>query len=237
MTKSKDETVCASSGDRTPAYANWYYISLVYILDDGSYQAVAVHSAALKRIKEAVKARMAAGKCRLGKTIGFGPTPDKLIRDYEVSEPTFELHPDVIVVRLKEDAPDILQSQICKDKHEQWGGPTREERNSVQTLKMLLGEEFAIVRDEDVPQMNPEQFWNTMPHPKAPAGFYLPKGLCEVVRQLSSASEAQIKRARDLYQTDDVEIDHNAKLSVADDGAWVGAWVWLPNENEEANVG
>lgn len=40
-----------------------------------------------------------------------------------------------------------------------------------------------------------------------------------------------IKAARDLYGTDDIEIDDDAKLSTTDDGVWVQAWVWVHNED------
>ena len=36
-----------------------------------------------------------------------------------------------------------------------------------------------------------------------------------------------VEKARELYQSDDIEIDDGAKLSETDDGAWVQAWVWV----------
>lgn len=41
--------------------------------------------------------------------------------------------------------------------------------------------------------------------------------------------EQWIEAAREHRLPDDVEIDDNAKVSVADDGksAWVQAWVWV----------
>jgi hypothetical protein len=45
------------------------------------------------------------------------------------------------------------------------------------------------------------------------------------------ADETLINKARDLYQTDDVEIDDlEVKTSVAEGGTWVAAWVWVPEE-------
>jgi len=42
------------------------------------------------------------------------------------------------------------------------------------------------------------------------------------------ATEEEIKEARELYQTDDIEIDDGAKASRAEgEGLWVAAWVWL----------
>ena len=42
-----------------------------------------------------------------------------------------------------------------------------------------------------------------------------------------------VNLARDLYQTDDVEIDDNAKLSLTGEGrsGWVAAWVWIADDD------
>ena len=45
------------------------------------------------------------------------------------------------------------------------------------------------------------------------------------------------KLAKDQYQDDDLEINEDAKVSVADDpdgevGAWVQAWVWVDRPEE-----
>jgi hypothetical protein len=32
-----------------------------------------------------------------------------------------------------------------------------------------------------------------------------------------------------VSSNDDIEVDDDAAVSVADDGAWVQAWVWVPN--------
>lgn len=64
--------------------------------------------------------------------------------------------------------------------------------------------------------------------------------LCEQINLGSGsqddATPAEIARARELYaegSDDDIEVDDNAKASRADDGLWVQAWVWLPNEDDE----
>lgn len=50
------------------------------------------------------------------------------------------------------------------------------------------------------------------------------------------ATEDEIKRARKLYQTDEIEIDDlNVKVSIAEGGTWIAAWVWLPNEETEGS--
>lgn len=48
------------------------------------------------------------------------------------------------------------------------------------------------------------------------------------------ASPELIAEARKQYGSDDLEIDDfNVKVSRADDGVWVAAWVWIANEHEE----
>lgn len=46
---------------------------------------------------------------------------------------------------------------------------------------------------------------------------------------------AYVAQARAQYGSDDVEIDAKPKLSYADDGAWVAAWVWV-NDDEAAQM-
>ena len=47
-----------------------------------------------------------------------------------------------------------------------------------------------------------------------------------------------IRLAKERYQTDDVDFDDAPKVAEVHDGeritgAWVSAWVWVRNENEE----
>ena len=45
-----------------------------------------------------------------------------------------------------------------------------------------------------------------------------------------------IEKARELYaypSSDDLEIDDGAKISRAESGAWVQAWVFVPISDEE----
>lgn len=42
------------------------------------------------------------------------------------------------------------------------------------------------------------------------------------------ATPRQIERAREEYQTDDIEIDDGALASPNEDGTWVAAWVHVP---------
>jgi len=53
------------------------------------------------------------------------------------------------------------------------------------------------------------------------------------------ATTKEITRARKLYvdgSNDDIEVDNDARVSIADTGIWVQAWIWLPDE-EEDNAG
>jgi hypothetical protein len=50
----------------------------------------------------------------------------------------------------------------------------------------------------------------------------------------SQAFAEEIETARELYamgSDDDVEIDDHPMLSVADEGVWVSAWVWVPRKD------
>lgn len=59
--------------------------------------------------------------------------------------------------------------------------------------------------------------------------------LAGAVRALRSAlpvaaDEALREKAVAKYASDDVEIDDTAYVSEADNGAWVSAWVWIPED-------
>jgi hypothetical protein len=43
------------------------------------------------------------------------------------------------------------------------------------------------------------------------------------------ATPDQIDEAREMYSDDDIEIDDDALVSEGDGGAWVQAWVWVPD--------
>lgn len=58
--------------------------------------------------------------------------------------------------------------------------------------------------------------------------------LAEKCRQAESDGEqyaAEIATARDEYCNDDVEIDDDPRVSAAENGAWVMAWVWVHGED------
>jgi hypothetical protein len=48
---------------------------------------------------------------------------------------------------------------------------------------------------------------------------------------LDESTEEERERARDLYGSDDVEIDENARASRGEGGTWIAAWVWLGDES------
>lgn len=45
--------------------------------------------------------------------------------------------------------------------------------------------------------------------------------------------ELTIEAARNNYGNDGIEIDDEPLLSIADEGVWVSAWVWVPIEGED----
>jgi hypothetical protein len=53
------------------------------------------------------------------------------------------------------------------------------------------------------------------------------------LQDVAFATSKEIQRARDEYQTDEIEIDGDAYASHCDGdaGMWVSAWVWLAAED------
>lgn len=49
-------------------------------------------------------------------------------------------------------------------------------------------------------------------------------------RQFATSDE--VTMARRIYETNNIEIDEYPQVSVADNGVWVQAWVWLPKEGK-----
>jgi hypothetical protein len=50
------------------------------------------------------------------------------------------------------------------------------------------------------------------------------------------ATDEEIQTAREMYGTEEINIDEGAKTSRGDDGVWVAAWVLIPNEGESKEV-
>jgi len=46
------------------------------------------------------------------------------------------------------------------------------------------------------------------------------------------ATDAEMDKAREMYQTDDIQIDENAEVSPSGDGTWIQAWVLIPGDTE-----
>lgn len=178
MDKIQNDHVSASWGDRKPPFANWHYNSVVYISGDGHESHTASHASTLRSVAGADE----LGKKKIGKTVGFGKYIDEVVTDYRVVVADYERHPEEIEIAVKQDAEGLLRSELAKRMR---GNPqavyTAEERKSMDWLKENAGREFEVMRDEDVPQMTPKQFWNTMPCEEAPGGYCLPRGLCYIV--------------------------------------------------------
>jgi len=49
----------------------------------------------------------------------------------------------------------------------------------------------------------------------------------------STATDDQLAEARAIHANDDLEIDDDATVSEADNGYWVQAWVWVPQDDED----
>lgn len=61
------------------------------------------------------------------------------------------------------------------------------------------------------------------------------RGIDEV-SQDQEAYAGEIHKAREQYaegSDNTIEIDDDPMLSVGDDGIWVGAWVWVPTDNDD----
>lgn len=51
------------------------------------------------------------------------------------------------------------------------------------------------------------------------------------------ATKEEISCARAMYQTTEIEIDSDARVSDANDHLWVQAWVYLPRDADETGDG
>jgi hypothetical protein len=176
----ENDHISASFGDRKPPYSNWHYISLVFITREGHHAEVARHAHTIS----SVAARVEAGHRKVGNAVGFGEFKDEIVVSYKVSEHQYRRHPDGIVVRFKPDAYELLVKKLRagRSSHASF---TREEHQSLDFVREMgrVWKRFDVVADDCVPQMTPKQFWNTMPDKElnAPGGFFLPRGLCDVV--------------------------------------------------------
>ena len=53
------------------------------------------------------------------------------------------------------------------------------------------------------------------------------------IERTEPANAVEIETARSFYADDDLAIHDDAAVSRADDGYWVGAWVWIANDDAE----
>ena len=51
----------------------------------------------------------------------------------------------------------------------------------------------------------------------------------EEEREANYSNTAEIERARDMYGSDDIEVNDTALASHTDNGMWVAGWLWLAN--------
>lgn len=51
--------------------------------------------------------------------------------------------------------------------------------------------------------------------------------LDQAQREQTESHDA-IEAAREQYASEDIEIDPSPAVSVADDGTWIAAWLWVP---------
>lgn len=53
--------------------------------------------------------------------------------------------------------------------------------------------------------------------------------------ELPTSHIRSIERAREMYESDDIEIDDDPEVALGPEGegAWVAAWVWVPAEGSD----
>lgn len=196
LTAPQVDFISASFGDADPAYRNWYYVSITWLTDDGHESPTARKDLGLyfsrKQWREMsfaaklnhVKDRLhGSGESKKDQQVGFGTYAAETVRDYRIELPTFAPHGDGIVVRIKPDAYELLIRKLDLKHRNPQCGLTLADQASLDWLRANAGRTFDVMRDEDVPIWSPMQWWNTMPCEveNAPAGYAIPRGLCDVV--------------------------------------------------------
>lgn len=94
---------------------------------------------------------------------------------------------------------------------------------------VYAGIESADVSPGDVQQVF-EDVGRQIGSPEAVA----PSSICPECSQRRLATKEEISRARAMYQSTDLEIDNDARVSDADDHLWVQAWVYLRRDTDGA---
>lgn len=179
--------ISASFGDRKPPYRNWHYNSLRYESGDGHVTDTASWDVGLRSADKWDE----VGKSQVGKPVGFGPHAGEVITGYQVLQASYRPHPGGLRVRLKTDANLLLAGKLSQGRPPS-GGFTSEEHDSINWLRANAGRSFDVVHPDDIPQMSGDQFFNTMPDgEEAPAGYYLPRGLCEIISGEEASGEEE----------------------------------------------
>lgn len=115
---------------------------------------------------------------RVGSTLGFGPYKGETITGYRIETDTYTPDPDGLKVRIRADASVLLVRFLAQGRRPS-AGFTSDEHRSRDWLADNAGRVFDLAAAS--PQMTLMQFFNTMPTHDAPGGFFLPRGLCELV--------------------------------------------------------
>jgi hypothetical protein len=196
LTAPQVDFITASFHEAEPAYRNWYYVSITWITYDGHEAATARKDLGLyfnnkqwrelpfqTKLNQVTERLHESGRRKKDQQVGFGKYAAETVRDYRIELPTFAPHGDGIVVRIKPDARDLLIRKLDLRRRNPQVMLTREEQLSLEWLRLYACRTFDVLRDEDVPIWSPMQWWNTMPceAENAPAGFAIPRGLCDVV--------------------------------------------------------
>jgi hypothetical protein len=196
LTAPQVDFISASFGDADPAYRNWYYVSITWITNDGHESPTARKDLGLyfsrkqwramsfeTKLSQVQAQLREGGERKKGQQVGFGTYAAETVEDYRIELSTFAPHGDGIVVQIKPDAYELLIRKLdLKNRNPRYGF-TLADQASLDWLRANVGRTFDVMRDEDVPIWSPMQWWNTMPceADNAPAGYAIPRGLCDVV--------------------------------------------------------
>jgi len=172
MNKDNKEHIYVSI-DAKYVYENWHYFSLIFISDSGESE-TARHAHSISSLEQ----REEKGKAKVGKPVGFGPYSDEIVTGFKAGEAKYRRDPKGRRVKMKGAAP--LIRHIYDGRPPDYC-PTAEERASIMFVKQNEGAVFDLMHKDDAPMMSSEQFWITMPEHNAPGGYYIPKGLAELV--------------------------------------------------------
>lgn len=169
----EDNFISASFGERNPPYSNWYYRRAILYSASGKSE-TAAHAHTSRSLED----WLSYAEEKKGKEVGFGIHHDEIVTSAEIESSHIE--PDIQGrrIRIKNGASGLLARRLCAQRPPS-AGFTREEQQSLDWLRRHEGREFALARRGT--QMSCLQFFNTMPEDEAPGGFFIPRGLAEVI--------------------------------------------------------